>query len=151
MQQPLWQFLLAVSYYCVDMSSFQSSYKCLSCSAATPRRAIQPVISILTRLFVTTHQSDPHQLNVKVSGFIQVLDSRYRDFLKLLIFPRSLLKQDRLCGLWSEFLATDPDVRVLFPAPPDWLSKKQWVWNGLHLASWIHLRSYLKENVAAPV
>jgi hypothetical protein len=30
-------------------------------------------------------------------------------------------------------------------------SEKQWVWNVVHLASWVQLRSYLKENVAAPV
>jgi hypothetical protein len=28
---------------------------------------------------------------------------------------------DRLCGLWSEFLSTDPEVRVLFLALPDFL------------------------------
>jgi hypothetical protein len=26
---------------------------------------------------------------------------------------------DRLCGLWSEFLATDPKARVRFPALPE--------------------------------
>jgi hypothetical protein len=30
-------------------------------------------------------------------------------------------------------------------------SETQWVWNGLHLASRIQLRSYLEEIVAAPV
>jgi hypothetical protein len=35
---------------------------------------------------------------------------------------------------WSEFLATDPEVRVRFPALPDF-SEKQWVWNGVHPAS----------------
>jgi hypothetical protein len=30
-------------------------------------------------------------------------------------------------------------------------SEKQWVWNGVHSASWVQLRSYLEENVAAPV
>jgi hypothetical protein len=29
-----------------------------------------------------------------------------------------LKKVDRLCGLWSEFLATDPEARVRFPALP---------------------------------
>jgi hypothetical protein len=30
-------------------------------------------------------------------------------------------------------------------------SEKYWVWNGVHSASWVQLRSYLKEKVAAPV
>jgi hypothetical protein len=30
-------------------------------------------------------------------------------------------------------------------------SKKWWVWNVVHSASWVQLRSYLKEKVAAPV
>jgi hypothetical protein len=30
-------------------------------------------------------------------------------------------------------------------------SKKQWVWKGVHSASRVQLRSYLKENVAVPV
>jgi hypothetical protein len=29
-------------------------------------------------------------------------------------------------------------------------SEKQWVWNGVHSASWGQLRSYLEEIVAAP-
>jgi hypothetical protein len=28
---------------------------------------------------------------------------------------------------------------------------KKWVWNGVHSASWVQLRSYLEEKVAAPV
>jgi hypothetical protein len=30
-------------------------------------------------------------------------------------------------------------------------SEKKWVWNGVHTASWVQLRSYLEEKVAAPV
>jgi hypothetical protein len=30
-------------------------------------------------------------------------------------------------------------------------SEKQWVWKGIHSASWVQLRSYLQEKVAAPV
>jgi hypothetical protein len=30
-------------------------------------------------------------------------------------------------------------------------SEKWWVWNGVHSASWVQLRSYLKGKVAAPV
>jgi hypothetical protein len=34
-----------------------------------------------------------------------------------------------LCGLWSEFLATDPEVWVRFPALPDFL-KNSWYGTG---------------------
>jgi hypothetical protein len=44
---------------------------------------------------------------------------------------------------WSEFLATDMEARVRFPALPE---KKLWVWNGVHSASWVQLRSYLIEK-----
>jgi hypothetical protein len=37
-----------------------------------------------------------------------------------------------------------------FPALSDF-SEKQWVWNGVHSASWGQLRSYLEEIVTAPV
>jgi hypothetical protein len=30
-------------------------------------------------------------------------------------------------------------------------SEKYWVWNGVHSASWVQLRSYLEEKAAAPV
>jgi hypothetical protein len=30
-------------------------------------------------------------------------------------------------------------------------SKKWWAWNGVHSASWVQLRSYLEEKVAAQV
>jgi hypothetical protein len=35
---------------------------------------------------------------------------------------------------WSEFLATDPEAWVRFPALPE-KKKKKWVWNGVHSAS----------------
>jgi hypothetical protein len=39
--------------------------------------------------------------------------------------------------------------------PPCWLRdtplSAKWVWNGVHSASWLQLRSYLEVNVAAPV
>jgi hypothetical protein len=44
---------------------------------------------------------------------------------------------------WSEFLAIDPEARVRFPELPE---KKLWVWNGVHLASWVQLRSYFIEK-----
>jgi hypothetical protein len=49
----------------------------------------------------------------------------------------------------SEFLVTDPEVRVRFPALPDFLRSSG---SGtVHSASWVQLRSYLVEKVAAPV
>jgi hypothetical protein len=50
---------------------------------------------------------------------------------------------------WSEFLATHPEVRILFPALPDFLSSS--VCNGVHSASWAQMKSYLKEKIAASV
>jgi hypothetical protein len=52
--------------------------------------------------------------------------------------------------LWSEFLATDPEVPG-FDSRRFQISEKQRVWNGVHPASWGQLRSYLEEKVAAPV
>jgi hypothetical protein len=48
-----------------------------------------------------------------------------------------------------EFLATDPEVRVRFSKLPDFSEK--WVWNGVHSALWVNLRSYLEERVAVLV
>jgi hypothetical protein len=45
---------------------------------------------------------------------------------------------------WLEFLATDPEVRVLFPALPDFLRSSG-------SGTGCSLRSYLKERVAAPI
>jgi hypothetical protein len=39
--------------------------------------------------------------------------------------------------------------RVRFPALPDF--SEEWVWNQVHSASWVQLRSYLEEIVAAEV
>jgi hypothetical protein len=57
---------------------------------------------------------------------------------------------DRLCGLvlrvpgyWSRGPVSIPGANRF--------SEKQWVWNGVHSASWAQLRSYLKEKVASPV
>jgi hypothetical protein len=50
----------------------------------------------------------------------------------------------------SEFLATDPEVRVRSPALPDFL-RSSGSGTGSIQASLIQLRSYLKEKVAAPV
>jgi hypothetical protein len=51
---------------------------------------------------------------------------------------------------WSEFLATDPEVLGSIPGDSRFF-EKQWVWNGVHLASCGKLRSYLYETVADPV
>jgi hypothetical protein len=41
---------------------------------------------------------------------------------------------DRLCGLWSEFMATDPEVPGSIPGATRF--SEEWVWNGVHSASW---------------
>jgi hypothetical protein len=51
---------------------------------------------------------------------------------------------------WSEFQATDPKVSSSIPSATRF-SEKQWFWNGVHSASWVQVRSYLEEKVAAPV
>jgi hypothetical protein len=51
----------------------------------------------------------------------------------------------RKLNVWSEFLATDPEVPGSIPGAYR-LSEKQWVWNRVHSASWGQLRSYLKEK-----
>jgi hypothetical protein len=48
---------------------------------------------------------------------------------------------------WSEFLATDPEVRGSFPGASRF-SEKQRVWNGVHSASSEQLRSYLGKVAA---
>jgi hypothetical protein len=57
---------------------------------------------------------------------------------------------DRLCGL----VVRVPGCRSRGPGSIRGVtrfSEKWWVWNGVHSASWVQLRSYLEENVAAPV
>jgi hypothetical protein len=58
--------------------------------------------------------------------------------------------EDRLCSLWSEFLATDPEVPGLIPGAFRF-SEKHLLWNGVQSASWEQLRIYLKGKVTAPV
>jgi hypothetical protein len=56
---------------------------------------------------------------------------------------------DRLCGL----VVRVPGYRSRGPGSipgATRFSEKQWVWNGVHSASWVQLRSYLVEKVAAP-
>jgi hypothetical protein len=55
---------------------------------------------------------------------------------------------DRLCdqSFWLQI------QKVLGSIPGAFrFSEKQWVWNGVHSASWGQLRSYLEQIVAAPV
>jgi hypothetical protein len=55
----------------------------------------------------------------------------------------------RLCGLVVRVL--DYKSRGLGSIPGSTrFSEKQWVWNGVHSASWAQLKSYLKAKVAAP-
>jgi hypothetical protein len=57
---------------------------------------------------------------------------------------------DRLCGL----VVRVPGYRCRGPGfipGATRFSEKNWVWNGVHSALWVQLRSYLKEKVAAPV
>jgi hypothetical protein len=57
---------------------------------------------------------------------------------------------DRLCGL----VVRVPGYRSRGPGSipgTTRFSEKQWVWNGVHSASWVQFRSYLEENIAAPV
>jgi hypothetical protein len=57
--------------------------------------------------------------------------------------------------LWSSGLVVRvPGYRSGGPGSiPDatWFPEKCWVWNGVPSASWVQLRNYLEENVAAPV
>jgi hypothetical protein len=58
--------------------------------------------------------------------------------------------QDHLCGL----VVRVPGYSSRGPGSihaATRFSEKQWVWNGVHSASWVQQRSYLKEKVAAPV
>jgi hypothetical protein len=57
---------------------------------------------------------------------------------------------DRLCGL----VVRVPGYRSKGPGSISGatrFSEKYWVWNGVHSASWVQLRIYLEEKVAAPV
>jgi hypothetical protein len=56
--------------------------------------------------------------------------------------------QDRLCGLVVR--VSEPEVLGSIHGASRF-SEKQWVWNGVHSASWGQVRSYLEETVVAPV
>jgi hypothetical protein len=57
---------------------------------------------------------------------------------------------ERLCGLVVRVPGYRSKGLGSIPGASKF-SEKQWVWNGVHLASWVQLRSYLEEIVAAPV
>jgi hypothetical protein len=57
---------------------------------------------------------------------------------------------DRLCGLVTRVSGYRSRGPGSIPGATR-LSEKQWVWTGIHPASWIQLRSSLKKKVAAPV
>jgi hypothetical protein len=60
------------------------------------------------------------------------------------------IHRDHLCGL----VVRVPGYRSrsLGSIPGDTrLSEKKWVWNWVHSALWVQMRSYLKEKVMAPV
>jgi hypothetical protein len=68
----------------------------------------------------------------------------------LTLFDWYLNLLDRICGL----VVRVPGYRSTGPCSiPGTIrfSVKQWVWNRVHSASWVQLRSYLEEKVAAPV
>jgi hypothetical protein len=50
---------------------------------------------------------------------------------------------------WSEFLATDPEARVRFPALPT--KKNEWVWKGGPLSLVSTTEELFDRKVAAPV
>jgi hypothetical protein len=50
----------------------------------------------------------------------------------------------------SELLATDPEVPGSIPGATKF-SEKYWLYNGVHSASWVQLRSYMEDIVAAQV
>jgi hypothetical protein len=78
---------------------------------------------------------------------LQVPDNGSYPELDKLSYPLSLTAFVFKC---SEFMATDPEVPGSIPGATRF-PEKLWVWNGVHSASSVQLRSYLKEQVAAPV
>jgi hypothetical protein len=82
--------------------------------------------------------SGPAQSELKCEKFTQELSTFKRSMDDSLGGPVV-----RVHGYRSRGLGSIPGTRR-FP-------EKQWVWNGVHSASWVQLRSYLQEKVATPV
>jgi hypothetical protein len=59
-------------------------------------------------------------------------------------------KVDRLCGLVVRILGYRSESPGSIPGATRFC-EKWWAWNGAHLASWVQLRNFLKQKVAAPV
>jgi hypothetical protein len=60
------------------------------------------------------------------------------------------LNKDRLCGLVIRVPGyRSRDTGSIHGATR--YSEKLWVWNGVRSTSWVQLRDYLEEKVAAPV
>jgi hypothetical protein len=78
---------------------------------------------------------------------------RYSMFLNLQYhskLDKIISQNDRLCGL----VVRVPWYRSRGPGSipgATRFSEMQWVWSGVHIASWVQLRSYLKEKTAVPV
>jgi hypothetical protein len=60
------------------------------------------------------------------------------------------IQSDRFCGLVVRVPGYRSRGAVSIPGATTF-SEKQWVWNGVYSASWVQLRSYLKEKFTAPV
>jgi hypothetical protein len=69
----------------------------------------------------------------------------YTEHIKLK--NQRLSKRNHVCSL----VVRVPGQRSRFDSGATRFSEKLWVWNGVHSASWVQLRSYLKEKVAARV
>jgi hypothetical protein len=86
-------------------------------------------------------------LQIRRSGFVF---RRYQIFCEVVVLELGPLSLDRLCGLVvsvpgyrSRGLGSIPGVNRF--------SEKLWIGKGVHSASWLQLRSYLKEKVTTPV
>jgi hypothetical protein len=66
------------------------------------------------------------------------------------VFRVKVSRVHRLCGLVVRVPGYGSKASGSIPGATTF-SENQWVWNGVHSASWVQLRSYLEENVMAPV
>jgi hypothetical protein len=66
------------------------------------------------------------------------------------IYKFYLERNERLCGLVVRVAGYRSRGPGSIPGATRF-SEKQWVWNRVHSALWVHSRSYLEEKIAAPV
>jgi hypothetical protein len=66
------------------------------------------------------------------------------------MFKYYLERYDRLCGQVVRVHSYSSRGSGSIPGATR-VSEKEWIWNGVHSALWVQLRSYLKQKVAAPV